>query len=184
MSRFFSPKYSNLVPYTPGEQPKNMEYIKLNTNESPFPPSKGVYEAVRCEAEKLHLYSDPQATVITEKIAKRYGVDPSQVLVTNGSDEVLNFAFMAYGDDKKEMLFPDITYGFYTVFAELNGVKYKEVPLTSETALLAPKSTYASSITTTLSGFDFTIFSISSSWSALPVGAFGFAITIVVFLPI
>ena len=132
MSRFFSPKYSNLVPYTPGEQPKNMEYVKLNTNESPFPPSDGVYEAVKCEAEKLHLYSDPQATVITEKIAKRYGVKPTQVLVTNGSDEVLNFAFMAYGSDKKEMLFPDITYGFYTVFAELNGIKYKEVPLTSD----------------------------------------------------
>ena len=126
MSRFFSPKYSNLVPYTPGEQPKNMEY------ESPFPPSDGVYEAVKCEAEKLHLYSDPQATVITEKIAKRYGVKPTQVLVTNGSDEVLNFAFMAYGSDKKEMLFPDITYGFYTVFAELNGIKYREVPLTSD----------------------------------------------------
>lgn len=132
MSRFFSPKYSNLVPYTPGEQPKNMEYVKLNTNESPFPPSDGVYEAVKCEAEKLHLYSDPQATVITEKIAKRYGVKPTQVLVTNGSDEVLNFAFMAYGSDKKEMLFPDITYGFYTVFAELNGIKYREVPLTSD----------------------------------------------------
>ena len=132
MSRFFSPKYSNLVPYTPGEQPKNMEYVKLNTNESPFPPSKGVYEAVKCEAEKLHLYSDPQATVITEKIAKRYGVKPTQVLVTNGSDEILNFAFMAYGSDKKEMLFPDITYGFYTVFAELNGIKYREVPLTSD----------------------------------------------------
>ena len=132
MSRFFSPKYSNLVPYTPGEQPKNMEYVKLNTNESPFPPSDGVYEAVKCEAEKLHLYSDPQATVITEKIAKRYGVKPTQVLVTNGSDEVLNFAFMAYGSEKKEMLFPDITYGFYTVFAELNGIKYKEVPLTSD----------------------------------------------------
>lgn len=132
MSRFFSPKYSNLVPYTPGEQPKNMEYVKLNTNESPFPPSNGVYEAVKCEAEKLHLYSDPQATVITEKIAKRYYVKPTQVLVTNGSDEVLNFAFMAYGSDKKEMLFPDITYGFYTVFAELNGIKYKEVPLTND----------------------------------------------------
>ncbi|MBQ4108846.1 MAG: histidinol-phosphate transaminase, partial [Clostridia bacterium] len=100
--------------------------------ESPFPPSDGVYEAVKCEAEKLHLYSDPQATVITEKIAKRYGVKPTQVLVTNGSDEVLNFAFMAYGSDKKEMLFPDITYGFYTVFAELNGIKYREVPLTSD----------------------------------------------------
>lgn len=129
MSRFFSERYSNLVPYTPGEQPKNMEYVKLNTNESPYPPSKNVYEAVKKEAEKLHLYSDPQASVITEKIAKRYGVDKSQVLVTNGSDEILNFAFMAFGSEKREMLFPNITYGFYTVFAELNGLKYKEVPL-------------------------------------------------------
>lgn len=129
MSRFFSERYSNLIPYTPGEQPKNMEYIKLNTNESPYPPSQNVYEAVKKEAEKLHLYSDPQASVITEKIAKRYGVDKSQVLVTNGSDEVLNFAFMAFGSGKKEMLFPNITYGFYTVFAELNGLRYKEVPL-------------------------------------------------------
>lgn len=129
MSRFFSERYSSLVPYTPGEQPKNMEYVKLNTNESPYPPSKGVYEAVKKEAERLHLYSDPQASVITEKIANRYGVSKEQVLVTNGSDEVLNFAFMAYGSDKKEMLFADITYGFYKVFAELNGVKYREVPL-------------------------------------------------------
>lgn len=129
MSRFFSERYSSLVPYTPGEQPKNMECVKLNTNESPYPPSKGVYEAVKKEAERLHLYSDPQASVITEKIANRYGVSREQVLVTNGSDEVLNFAFMAYGSDKKEMLFADITYGFYTVFAELNGVKYREVPL-------------------------------------------------------
>ncbi len=129
MSRFFSERYSSLVPYTPGEQPKNMEYVKLNTNESPYPPSKNVYEAVKKEAERLHLYSDPQATEITEKIAKRYGVSKEQVLVTNGSDEVLNFAFMAFGSEKKEMLFPNITYGFYTVFAELNGLKYKEVPL-------------------------------------------------------
>ena len=129
MSRFFSERYSNLIPYTPGEQPKNMEYIKLNTNESPYPPSQNVYEAVKKEAEKLHLYSDPQASVITEKIANRYGVDKSQVLVTNGSDEVLNFAFMAFGSSKKEMLFPNITYGFYTVFAELNGLRYREVPL-------------------------------------------------------
>ena len=129
MSRFFSERYSNLIPYTPGEQPKNMEYIKLNTNESPYPPSQNVYEAVKKEAEKLHLYSDPQASVITEKIAKRYGVDKSQVLVTNGSDEVLNFVFMAFGSGKKEMLFPNITYGFYTVFAELNGLRYREVPL-------------------------------------------------------
>ena len=132
MSRFFSQKYSSLVPYTPGEQPKNMEYIKLNTNESPYKPAKKVYEIAKNEAERLHLYSDPQASIITEKIAKRYGVKKEQVLVTNGSDEVLNFAFMAYGDSEREMLFADITYGFYTVFATLNGVKYKEVPLSDD----------------------------------------------------
>lgn len=129
MSRFFSSKYSKLIPYTPGEQPKDMEYVKLNTNESPFAPSENVYEAVKKEAEKLHLYSDPEAKIITEKIAKRYGVDKDMVLVTNGSDEVLNFAFMAYGDTEKEMLFPEISYGFYPVFADLNGVKYRQVPL-------------------------------------------------------
>ena len=95
-----------------------MEYVKLNTNESPYMPSNNVYDAVKKEAEKLHLYSDPQASVITEKIANRYGVSKDMVLVTNGSDEVLNFAFMAYGDKEREMLFPNITYGFYTVFAD------------------------------------------------------------------
>ena len=129
MSRFFSSKYSKLIPYTPGEQPKDMEYVKLNTNESPYAPSENVYEAVKKEAEKLHLYSDPEAKIITEKIAKRYGVDKDMVLVTNGSDEVLNFAFMAYGNTEKEMLFPEISYGFYPVFADLNGVKYRQVPL-------------------------------------------------------
>ena len=129
MSRFFSSKYSSLIPYTPGEQPKDMEYVKLNTNESPYAPSENVYEAVKNEAEKLHLYSDPEAKIITEKIAKRYGVSNDMVLVTNGSDEVLNFAFMAYGDSSKEMLFPEISYGFYPVFADLNGIKYRQVPL-------------------------------------------------------
>ncbi len=129
MSRFFSSKYSKLIPYTPGEQPKDMEYVKLNTNESPYAPSENVYEAVKKEAEKLHLYSDPEAKIITEKIAKRYGVDKDMVLVTNGSDEVLSFAFMAYGNTEKEMLFPEISYGFYPVFADLNGVKYHQVPL-------------------------------------------------------
>lgn len=132
MSRFFSSKYSSLIPYTPGEQPKDMEYVKLNTNESPYKPSENVYEAVKKEAEKLHLYSDPEAKIITEKIAKRYGVSPDMVLVTNGSDEVLNFAFMAYGDSQREMLFPEISYGFYTVFADLNGVKYRQVPLKND----------------------------------------------------
>lgn len=129
MSRFFSDKYSRLVPYTPGEQPKDMQYIKLNTNESPYPPSKEVYEAVKSESEKLHLYCDPESTLITEAIAKRYGVKKDEVIVTNGSDEALNFAFMAFCDSKKGIAFADITYGFYSVFAELNNIPYKIVPL-------------------------------------------------------
>lgn len=129
MSRFFSDKYSRLVPYTPGEQPKDMQYVKLNTNESPYPPSNEVYEAVKSEAEKLHLYCDPESTMITEAIAKRYGVKKEQVLVTNGSDEILNFAFMAFCDSKRGIAFADITYGFYSVFAELNNIPYTIVPL-------------------------------------------------------
>lgn len=129
MSRFFSSKYSSLVPYTPGEQPKNMEYVKLNTNESPYPPSKEVYDAVKSESEKLHLYCDPESTLITEAIATRYGVKREQVLVTNGSDEILNFAFMAFCDANKGIAFADITYGFYSVFAELNNIPYRIIPL-------------------------------------------------------
>ena len=129
MSRFFSQKYSTLVPYTPGEQPKDMKYIKLNTNESPYLPSKGVFDAVKSEAERLHLYSDPECSVLTKKIADLYGVDKSEVLVTNGSDEVLNFVFMAFCDSDRGIAFPDITYGFYSVFAKINNVKYREIPL-------------------------------------------------------
>lgn len=129
MSRFFSEKYSSLEPYTPGEQPKDMKYVKLNTNESPFPPSKEVYEAVMDESRKLHLYCDPESAQITEILAKRYGLEKEQVLVTNGSDEILNFAFMAFCDSKRGIAFADITYGFYSVFAELNNIPYKIVPL-------------------------------------------------------
>lgn len=129
MSRFFSQKYSRLTPYTPGEQPKDMKYVKLNTNESPYPPSKEVYEAVMEEAKKLHLYSDPECSVLTQKIADRYGVSKDMVLVTNGSDEILNFAFMAFCDSKRGIAFADITYGFYSVFADLNGIPYKIIPL-------------------------------------------------------
>ena len=111
MSRFFSEKYKNLVPYVPGEQPQEIKYLKLNTNESPFPPSKGVAEAVAAEAERLQLYSDPDSKELTAKIAEVCGVKPSQVVVTNGSDEVLNFAFMAFADEKRPLAFPNITYG-------------------------------------------------------------------------
>lgn len=129
MSRFFSSKYSTLEAYTPGEQPKDMKYIKLNTNESPFPPSKAVIEAVTNEAKCLQLYSDPECAPLVKKCAELYGVKPSEVLMTNGSDEILNFAFMAFCDDKRPIVFPEITYGFYPVFAELNNIPYEQIPL-------------------------------------------------------
>lgn len=132
MSRFFTEKFKNLVPYTPGEQPKDMQYIKLNTNESPFPPSKAVNEAVLDESKKLQLYSDPESANIRAKLAEIYGVNTNQVIVTNGSDEVLNFAFMAFADEKNPLIFPDITYGFYPVFAGLNHIPYTEIPLKSD----------------------------------------------------
>ena len=126
MSRFFTDKLAALTPYTPGEQPRDMQYVKLNTNESPFPPSPKVAEAVAAECGKLQLYSDPESTALRAKLAEIYGVEPSQVIVSNGSDEVLNFAFMAYGD---QVAFPDISYGFYPVFAQLNNIPYTQIPL-------------------------------------------------------
>ena len=129
MSRFFSQKYASLTPYTPGEQPKERQYVKLNTNESPFEPSPGVKAAVGEQRGKLQLYSDPECVQLRQKLAEVYGVRPEQVIVTNGSDEVLNFAFMAFGDASHPMAFADITYGFYPVFAQLNGIPYETIPL-------------------------------------------------------
>ncbi|MBQ4071369.1 MAG: histidinol-phosphate transaminase [Clostridia bacterium] len=129
MSRFFSDKYSTLEAYTPGEQPKDMRYIKLNTNESPFPPSPSVIRAVEVEAGRLQLYSDPECTPLVEASAKLFHVKKEQIIMTNGSDEVLNFAFMAFSDASHPIVFPDITYGFYSVFAELNGIPYEQIPL-------------------------------------------------------
>ncbi len=129
MSRFLSEKFSALTPYTPGEQPQNRKFIKLNTNESPFPPSKKAVECANREAERLQLYSDPECRALTEKLAESLGVKASELLLTNGSDEILNFAFMAFCDDKTHAAFPDITYGFYPVFAELNRIPYVEISL-------------------------------------------------------
>lgn len=132
MSRYFTNKLKNLTPYTPGEQPKDMQYIKLNTNESPFAPSKVVSDAVLRESQKLQLYSDPECINVRRELARVYGVGVDQVIVTNGSDEVLNFAFMAFADEKSPLIFPNITYGFYPVFAELNSIPYTEIPLKSD----------------------------------------------------
>ena len=129
MSAFFSDKYKALTPYTPGEQPKERKFIKLNTNESPFPPSQKAQEYAAKAAESLQLYSDPTCTKLTAKVAEVLGVESDEVLLTNGSDEILNFAFMAFCDEKTPAAFADITYGFYKVFAALNGVPYVEIPL-------------------------------------------------------
>ena len=132
MSKFFSKKYEKLEPYTPGEQPQDMQYIKLNTNESPFPPHPAVAQAVAGEIEKLRLYSDPDSKVLTAMLAQQLDVDADQVMLTNGSDDVLNFAFMAFCDQDHPAIFPDITYGFYKVFAEVNGVPYTQIPLKAD----------------------------------------------------
>ena len=141
MSRFFSSKLSKLTAYTPGEQPKDMQYIKLNTNESPYPPAPEVTEAVKKEVGILQLYSDPECFLLREKIAKVYDVGIENVIVSNGSDDILNFAFAAFGDKGKTAVFPDITYGFYTVFADLNGVEYKQIPLGNDFTI-NPKDYY------------------------------------------
>ena len=129
MSKYISKKYRGLTPYTPGEQPKERKYIKLNTNESPYPPSPKAIEAAARAARGVELYSDPEAKALNEKIAQVCGVEADCVLATNGSDEILNFAFMAFCDSERGAIFPDVTYGFYPVFAELNGVPYETVAL-------------------------------------------------------
>ena len=129
MSRFFSEKYNTLTPYTPGEQPKGQQYIKLNTNESPLPPSVAAQKLAAAEAARLELYSDPECRDLGAAATEILGVAGDEIIFTNGSDEILNFAFMAFCDEHRPAVFPDITYGFYPVFAELNRVPYTEIPL-------------------------------------------------------
>ncbi len=132
MSKFFSEKLSALIPYVPGEQPKDTKYVKLNTNESPFPPSPAVIKVLEGgEAARLNLYSDPTVQPLLDAIAAQYGIMSDRVFVGNGSDEVLAFAFDAFAGDKK-LYFPDVTYGFYPVFADLFGIPYETVPLDAD----------------------------------------------------
>ena len=134
MSRFINEKYASLEAYTPGEQPRERKYIKLNTNESPYPPSKGVIDAIcEREAELLNLYPDPTCKGLKEALANLYGVGAKNVFVSNGSDDILNFSFMAFcNEGDRPVRFPEISYGFYKVYAELYGVKYKAIPLMSD----------------------------------------------------
>ncbi len=129
MSKFLSEKYKGLKPYVPGEQPKERKYIKLNTNESPFPPSPFSQRLARESAGDLQLYPDPDVIALKKIAADKLNVKEENLIFTNGSDDVLNFAFMAFCDKNTPAVFPDITYGFYPVFANLNNVPYTEIPL-------------------------------------------------------
>lgn len=128
MSRFLNPRYETLEAYTPGEQPRDRAYIKLNTNESPYPPSPEVLSTVtQQEVENLRLYSDPEGKILCEKLAGLYGLSPENIFLSNGSDDILNFAFMAFG--QHGAAFPTITYSFYPVFGELHSVPCERIPL-------------------------------------------------------
>lgn len=130
MSRFLSTRFAGLETYTPGEQPQDMQYIKLNTNESPYPPSPEVFAA--CNAEqmsKLQLYPDPEGKGLRQKLAALYGVEMENVFLSNGSDDILNFAFMAFCDQTHGAYFPEISYGFYPVYADLYQVPATQIPL-------------------------------------------------------
>ncbi len=128
MSRFFDSKFSSLEAYVPGEQPRDKKYIKLNTNESPFPPCPAVLAALNKEAAAdLRLYSDPTSISVKRAVADFWEVGTENVFIANGSDECLNFLFMAFAENG--VVFADITYGFYKVFAELYGKKTTVIPL-------------------------------------------------------
>ena len=130
MNRYWSKRIQDIVPYTPGEQPKDQRFIKLNTNECPYPPSPKAVEAIREAAgDSLRLYPDPECVDLRAAIARREGLDISQVFCGNGSDEILAFAFQAFFDPEREVVFPRITYSFYPVYTDFFGLERREVPM-------------------------------------------------------
>ena len=133
MSRYWSELARGLSPYVPGEQPQIADLVKLNTNESPFGPSPRAIEAIRLAADDtLRLYPDPQSARLRDVLADFHGVEPEQVFVGNGSDEVLAHAFAGLLKQPEPVLFPDITYSFYPVYCRLLGVNHETVPLDAE----------------------------------------------------
>ena len=118
------------IPYVPGEQPDRQHMIKLNTNENPYPPAPGVAESLYSfDADQLRLYPDPEAKSLIQALAKRYRVKPEQVFAGVGSDDVLAMAFLTFFNSGKPILFPDITYSFYEVWADVFRIPYEKVPL-------------------------------------------------------
>ncbi len=136
MSRFFSRALSGLEAYVPGEQPQDRSYIKLNTNESPYPPSPSVLKVINSsQAELLRLYPDPTCKRLKEALAREYGLSYKNIFVSNSSDEVLGAAFTAYCAGSGRVYFADITYGFYKVFAELQRAKVTVISLRDDLSI-------------------------------------------------
>jgi histidinol-phosphate aminotransferase len=136
MSRFWSPIVHGLTPYTPGEQPKIANLIKLNTNECPYPPSPRVLAAIGSAVNgDLRLYPDPDSTALRQAIADYYAVGRDHVFVGNGSDEILAFAFQALLNHDGPLVYPDITYSFYPVYCQLNDITAETVPLNDDFSL-------------------------------------------------
>lgn len=130
MSKFWNDTVKNIDPYVPGEQPQDKKYIKLNTNENPYPPSDKVIEAMKDAVNgDLKLYPDPECTKLVETIANYYNLKKDQVFVGNGSDEVLALAFETFFSSDKTILFPDISYSFYPVYSKLFNLNYEMVEL-------------------------------------------------------
>ena len=126
----FEDKIRKVIPYTPGEQPKDRDVVKLNTNENPYPPAPSVAEAAAAlSADELRLYPDPTASALTGALAAAYGVSEREVFVGVGSDDVLAMCFLTFFNSDKPVLFPDITYSFYEVWADLFRIPYETVPL-------------------------------------------------------
>ena len=139
MSRFLAERYATLAAYTPGEQPTDQKYIKLNTNESPFPPSPAVIKAIDEDATRaLRLYPDPDCSALRESLGRLLGYEKENIFVSNGSDDILNFSFMAFCDGSRVgVAFPSISYGFYKVYADLYGVDAKMIPLAKDYSICA-----------------------------------------------
>ena len=130
MSKFWSPFVKDLVPYVPGEQPKLTKLVKLNTNENPYGPSPKALDAMRAELnDNLRLYPDPNSDLLKQAVARYYDVQPSQVFLGNGSDEVLAHIFHGLFQHDAPLLFPDISYSFYPVYCGLYGIPFEPVAL-------------------------------------------------------
>lgn len=121
--------------YVPGEAPESSDFIKLNTNESPFEPPESVRKAVYGESENLNFYNDPDCTELRRRLSEFYGVKPENIITTNGSDEALYFAFTAFGDEKHPVAFPDISYSYYSLYSDVNRIPAHKIPLKEDFSL-------------------------------------------------